>query len=149
MNKDVLVATHKRDWGRESVHFEPIHYLALLERRPGALDHARPLKDWDLPPCYDLLRRRLEMKHGAKGTCQYIKVLRLLENSSINGLAKAITRALELGMLEVDAIQVILQGCNEKPLGVFSLDGRPHLQGVQVQSPDLSVYGILGQRSLA
>ena len=149
MNKDVLVATHKRDWGRESVLFEPIHYLALVERRPGALDHARPLKDWDLPPCYDLLRRRLEMKHGAKGTCQYIKVLRLLENSSINGLAKAITRALELGMLEVDAIQVILQGCNEKPLGVFSLDGRPHLQGVQVQSPDLSVYGILGQRSLA
>ena len=39
------IATHRRLWGREDVSFEPLHYLALLERKPGALDHARPLEN--------------------------------------------------------------------------------------------------------
>jgi hypothetical protein len=37
------VARHRRHWAQEQVTFEPLHYLALLERKPGALDHARPL----------------------------------------------------------------------------------------------------------
>ena len=40
------IATHQRLWGQEDVCFEPLHYLALLERKPGALDHARPLENW-------------------------------------------------------------------------------------------------------
>jgi len=149
MNKDVLVATHRRDWRKEQVHFDPVHYLALLERRPGAFDFARPMKDWQLPWCFDLLRRRLEMKEGSNGTRQYIQVLRLLETSTVSVLAKAVTHALELGTLQADAVRVILQGHNEKPVGLFSLAGRPHLQGVQVQSPDLTQYATLGERSLA
>ena len=43
------VAQHGRIWEREQVRFEPLHYLALLERKPGALDHARPLAGWSLP----------------------------------------------------------------------------------------------------
>ncbi len=39
------IAIHPRLWGKEDVHFEPVHYLRLLERKPGALDHARPLSD--------------------------------------------------------------------------------------------------------
>ena len=29
--------------------FDPIHYLALLERKPGGFDFARPLEEWELP----------------------------------------------------------------------------------------------------
>ena len=36
------VAEHRRIWERERVRFDPVHYLALLERNPGALDFARP-----------------------------------------------------------------------------------------------------------
>src|SRR5208282_38125 len=54
------VARHRRIWEREQVSFEPLHYLALLERKPGALDHARPLAGWELPECFATLRRRLE-----------------------------------------------------------------------------------------
>lgn len=42
------IATHRRLWGQEDVSFEPLHYLALLERKPGALDHALPLGNWKL-----------------------------------------------------------------------------------------------------
>ena len=27
----------RRDWKKEQVHSDPVHYLALLERKPGAL----------------------------------------------------------------------------------------------------------------
>jgi Mu transposase, C-terminal domain len=60
MRKDALIAEHPRDWGREQVRYDPVHYLALLERRPGAFDVARPLDRWDIPPCFGILRRKLE-----------------------------------------------------------------------------------------
>ena len=37
---DERVARHDRLWTKEGVSFDPVHYLALLERKPGALDHA-------------------------------------------------------------------------------------------------------------
>ena len=39
---DRVVAEHRRCWGRERVIYDPVHYLALLERKPGALDFAGP-----------------------------------------------------------------------------------------------------------
>ena len=41
--RGVVVAEHARCWAKAQVTFEPLHYLALLERKPGALDHAKPL----------------------------------------------------------------------------------------------------------
>ncbi len=55
-----VVAAHPRHWGKEEIFFDPRHYLALLERKPGAFDHARPLEGWELPECLLTLRRRLE-----------------------------------------------------------------------------------------
>ena len=76
---------HRRRWGREGVSFDPVHYLALLERKPGAFDFARPLEGWELPECFGVLRRRLEAECGGPGTRQFIQVLRLLERASLGG----------------------------------------------------------------
>jgi hypothetical protein len=59
-----LVATHRRHWGKEHTTYDPRHYLALLERKPGALDLVRPLEHLELPSCFALLRRRLEADLG-------------------------------------------------------------------------------------
>lgn len=138
-----LVAKHRRHWGKEHTQYDPVHYLALLERKPGALDFARPLDGWDLPKCFDLLRRRLEGQLDHKGTREYIKVLRLLEKSSINELAEAIQRTIAIGAISYDAVRVILQNRQEQPVGLFCLDGYPHLKLVDVESPDLSAYHAL------
>ena len=53
------IAEHRRLWGREGVSFDPVHYLALLERKPGALDHARPLAGGQLPDCFATLGARI------------------------------------------------------------------------------------------
>jgi hypothetical protein len=49
-----------------------VHYLALLERKPGGFDHARPLEGWDLPVAFGILRRRLEAELGGLGSYEMI-----------------------------------------------------------------------------
>jgi transposase len=88
--EDQLVAKHARSWERERMFFEPIHYLALLERKPGGFDYARPLENWNLPDCFALLRRRLEADDPRHGTRSFIRVLRLLEKFSLAQLAAAV-----------------------------------------------------------
>ena len=138
-----LVAQHRRHWGKEHTEYDPVHYLALLERKPGALDFARPLDGWNLPGCFDLLRRRLEAQLVHKGTREYIKVLRLLEKASIHELAEAVRQTLAIGAISYDAVRVILQSRQERPVGLFCLDGRPHLKLVQVEAPNLGAYRAL------
>ena len=130
-------------WDRERVAYEPVHYLALLERKPGALDFAAPLEGWELPVCFGVLRRRLEAEFGGPGTRRFIKVLRLLEWASLRDLTRAVERALELGMADADAVRLILEHRREEPVGLFCLDGRPHLKLVGVPAPDLSAYACL------
>src|SRR5512142_328390 len=137
---DRVVATHRRCWGREGVFYDPVHYLALLERKPGALDFAAPLVGWELPVCFGVLRRRLEAEFGGPGTRQFIKVLRLLEQASLVELTRAVGRALELGTADADAVRLVLEHGRERPAGLFSLDGRPHLKLVGVPAPDLTAY---------
>lgn len=137
---DEVVATHVRCWDRQKVTFDPIHYLALLERKPGALDVARPLENWSLPGCFAILRRRLENELDGQGTREFIRVLRLLESTSVAQLSGAVDYALSIGTLNCDAIRLILEHRREEPVRLFSLDGRPHLAAVQVQSPDLHAY---------
>jgi transposase len=137
---DRVVATHRRRWGREQVTYDPVHYLALLERKPGAFDFAAPLADWELPVCFGVLRRRLESEFGGPGTRRFIKVLRLLEHASLRELTRAVEAALELGTADADAVRLILEHRRERPAGLFCLDGRPHLKLVRVPAPDLDAY---------
>ena len=40
------IANHARSYEREDFVFDPLHYLALLEHKVGALDQAAPLVGW-------------------------------------------------------------------------------------------------------
>jgi transposase len=137
---DRVAAVHARCWDRERVFYDPVHYLAVLERKPGALDFAAPLQGWELPVGFGILRRRLEAEFDGAGTRQFIKVLRLLEWTSLGELTRAVERALELGTADADAVRLILEHHREQPVGLFCLDGRPHLKAVAVPRPDLAAY---------
>jgi len=140
-----LVATHKRCWKKHQTFYEPVHYLKVLERKPGAFDFARPMEGWALPPCFDLLRRRLESDMENKGTREYIKALRLLETATITQLANAIEQAISIGATSVDAIKLILEHRRQEPIALFCLDGHPHLKSVRVPCADLAGYGELSE----
>ncbi len=133
------VASHRRVWEKEQVCFDPLHYLALLEKKPGALDHARPLEDWKLPECFRVLRDRLEADHGSEGVKEYIGVLRLLEKQSMARLKRAVMRALDLGCARKALIEQYLYGENRAAI-VFELNGREHLKVVNVSCTDPGDY---------
>jgi transposase len=146
IHEDRLVARHVRCWERERTFFEPIHYLALLERKPGGIDYARPLENWRLPDCFPLLRRRLEAADTRHGTRSYIRVLRLLEKFSLEQLAAAIEYALDIDVIDADSIRTIVEHRSEPPVELFPLDGRPHLAHVRVETTDVSSYqALLGE----
>ena len=134
------VARHARIWEAEQVCFEPLHYLALLETKPGALDHARPLAGWILPECFLLLRRRLEAERDGNGTREYIKVLRLLEQHPLPKLRAAVEQALAVGAITRDAVAQFLYPREDWRATLFSLDGHPHLRHVRVAAPNLASY---------
>ena len=146
---DQLVARHPRHWGREKPIFDPVHYLALLERKPGGFDHAKPLENWDLPVAFGILRRRLEAELGGHGTREFIKVLRLLERHSLPALKQAVQNGLGIDATSADAIRIILEYQQEEPVALFSLDGRPHLKLVRVAQTDVAVYqSLLGKGAM-
>jgi len=136
--KDQVLAEHDRLWEKEKIVFEPLHYLELLERKPGALDQAKPLAEWRLPECFHQLRSRLEAEEQRWGTREFIRVLRLLEKYSMVRVEKAVKAALKLQHCHRDVVAQYLY--EEEPVTAFSLEGREHLKGVYVAAPDLTRY---------
>jgi hypothetical protein len=59
-----IIADHPRSYDSGDFVADPLHYLALIEQKPGALDQARALQGWDLPACFADMRRLIP-PHGA------------------------------------------------------------------------------------
>jgi transposase len=136
------VARHARCWEREKQVFDPIHYLSLLDRKPGSLDHARPFAGWNLPEDFAVLRRRLEAQRE-DGTREYIRVLLLLRDYPLERVAIAVHHALRWTAPTADAIKQLLIPAERPEQKTFHLAGREHLAGVKVAAPDLGAYGRL------
>jgi transposase len=141
-HKGDQVAEHRRSWGKEGVFFNWIHYLPLLERKPGSLDHALPLANLNLPECFELLHRRLKLEadQPGEGTREYIRVLRLIEDHGLPGLTLAIQKALRIRAHSRDAVAQFLIPQLSWRHTSFRLDGREHLRLVKVAGPQISAY---------
>ena len=101
-----IVAKHVRSYERETVVFDPLHYLALLEQKTRALDQAAPLVGWQLPECFAELRRLLEARLKKHGSREYVQVLRLMENFAVEEVTYAVEQALRLGTISFDAVAI-------------------------------------------
>ena len=118
------IARHRRSDERAVLIFEPRHYWALLERKPGALDHAAPLAGWPLPDEFLRLRRLLEARLGKPGTREYVQVLRRLEDFPLDHVRGAIRDAVRLGAIGFDGGDRVR--CRQSTsCGVASTTGRP------------------------
>jgi len=145
VHKHCVVAEHRRSWGKEGVFFNYLHYLPLLERKPGAIDHARPMAELNLPGCFDVLRRRLENEQQKEGdgTREFIRVLRLLEDYPMSRLEGAVEKGLAMRVHSRDAIVQFLSPRPCLQRSTFLLDGQKHFRRVQVDGPNLSAYRAL------
>ncbi|MFM7130203.1 MAG: IS21 family transposase [bacterium] len=99
-----VVATHKRSMDQQMV-LDPIHFLATLARKPGAMDHAPVFRDWDLPACFALLRTELERIHGpVPGSRRIARVLQLLIEHPLARVKQAIESCLNEGQANAELV---------------------------------------------
>jgi transposase len=139
---DELIARHSRCWEREKQLFDPMHYLSLLDRKGGSLDHGRPFAGWNLGEDFAALRRRLEGRRE-DGTREYIRVLLLLRDYPLDRVAIAVRHALRWTAPTADAIKQLLIPSEQPELKTFHLAGREHLAGVKVATTNLRSYSRL------
>jgi hypothetical protein len=112
----IEIARHVRSYADGDMVFDPRHYLALLERKPGALDQAAPLQGWALPPSFAEIRRLLEARSGREGKREFIQILRLTEIAAAEVVGIVIIDAIRRGVVGFDAVKQLL---------VARLEGRP------------------------
>jgi transposase len=132
-----VVARHTRSYGRDQQVLDPLHYLATLERRPAALDHAPVLRDWQLPESFTRLRQALETRHGpSAGGRQYARVLQLLADHPQERVQQAVDTCLRRDEWHAERIGAetrrlldVAGATPVTPLGQF-----------QVPQPDLGRY---------
>jgi len=142
------VAEHPRCYAKGQEISDPLHYLDLLEQRPGAFEHAQPIRRWRgaWPPGYEqylaALRGRLD---EATAVRRFVQVLRLHGEFPADRVAQAVQQALTLECFHPDGVRHLLLAQAEPVVMPAPLDlsQRPELAQRPVGAPDLARYNQL------
>ena len=137
------IGRHRRSYEKAALVFDPLHYLALIEQKPGALDQAAPLRVWDLPEQFAHLRRLLEARMGRKGKREYIQVLRLMELFAQPIVAAAIADAIKLGAISFDAVKQLTLAKVERRAPQLDMAAYPYLPKPIVATTRAADYSVL------
>ena len=137
------IARHSRSYGQGVFVFDPLHYLALIETKPNALDQAAPLQGWDLPEAFQHLRHLLEARMGNRGKREFIQVLRLMEAAPKEIVASAVTDAIQLGAIGFDAVKQMVLARIERRPARLDLAAYPYLPQTSVKTTSATDYAVL------
>ena len=137
------IARHRRCYGEGAFIADPLHYLALIETKPGALDQAAALQGWNLPEVFQHLRNLLEARMGNRGKREFIQVLRLLEALPLDIVTAAVTQAIQIGVPGFDAIKLIALARIERRPARLDLAVYPHLPRTAVNTTLAADYAVL------
>ncbi len=139
------IADHPRCYGRKQDVFDPLHYLPLLQQRPGAFKHAKPIRRWreQWPPVYEQLLARLQSQWSeGQGIRQFIQVLNLHREHPPELIQQAISQALTYKCAHADGVKLSLRHLlePEPSLPTLDLSHHPRLAAIGQQALDLSCY---------
>jgi transposase len=142
---DQVIATHLRCLRPGTMVLDPLHYLATLARKPGALDAAPVYRDWKLPSCFSQFRAALEEHHGAlAGARRFVRVLQLLADHPLARVRQALEACQRAQLVSAEAViqrTRTLAACElqarRSPPWTTQLTTLPQ---VQVPLPDLSRF---------
>src|SRR6266567_671588 len=144
-DKTDLIARHPRSYEKEQDIFDPLHYLPLLEQRPGAFDYVKPLRRWkkDWPLSYHRMLSHLKAKWPeGRGIQEFVRILHLHKDYPAELIAQAVEQALSYGCVHLDGVLHCLRQLTElkEPFKSLDLSDRPDLEKVGNQPVDLSRY---------
>jgi hypothetical protein len=140
-----VLARHPRCYGQGEQILDPLHYLAVLGRKPAALDHANVFRHWDLPAVFGELRQALEKQHGGhSGARHFIRVLQLLARHPLEHVQRAVEMSRTSSGFDVAAIlrrtPCAKESSREAPQGVPESPVSVVTDAVQVPAPNLRLF---------
>jgi hypothetical protein len=148
LDQERLIASHARCYGRGQDCLDPCHYLPLLEQRPGAFEHAKPVREWreTWPDIYEKLLARLQAEWPeGRGVREFIQVLNLHRHYPSALIEQAVTQAVTFGCLHADGVLLCLNQLlrPEAASVVLDLHDQPRLTRAGRQPIDLQPYEAL------
>jgi transposase len=140
-----VVARHPRCYGQGEQILDALHYLAVLGRKPAALDHANVFRHWGLPAIFGELRQALEQQHGGpSGSRQFIRVLQLLALHPVDRVERAVEMSRTSNGFDVAAILRRTPYAKEPspaaPAGIPESPESVVIGAVQVPMPNLRQF---------
>jgi transposase len=140
-----VIASHPRCYERKQDVLDPLHYLPLLEQRPGAFDHAKPIRRWraQWPPVYEQLLTELRAQWpDGRGVREFVRILKLHRDYPAELVARAVEQALAYGCAHADGVQLCLRQLTHPDTLIRPMDLArwPQLADVGSQTPDLACY---------
>jgi len=108
----VVVGSHRRHLGRDKVVYDPWHYLAVLEKKPGALRNGAPFKQWALPEAMVEVRRILGDRPG--GDRQFVSILSVVSRYGLEPVAATCAQVIDDQTVSSDVILSILSRANDQ-----------------------------------
>jgi transposase len=147
-----VIARHERCYGRQQDVLEPLHYLPLLVERPGAFEHAIPMRQWraQWPPIYETLLSRLQQQWPeGRGVREFLTILQLHQSHAAQQVEQAIHQALAHHCAHAAGVQLCLtQAQASTPVApILDLHSHPQLLGIGEQAVNLAQYDLLVRRS--
>ena len=139
-----VIARHPRSYEREDMIFNPLHYLALLEQKPNALDQAAPLVGWKAAG--EGFRRTSAgwMEARLPGKKEQTRVRTspcgCWKHSRCAEVERAIDDALRMGTISFDAVKHLLLCRIERRPPRLDLENYPHLPMAQVATTAAADY---------
>jgi hypothetical protein len=135
------VAVHSRSYGQGQFVLEPLHYLKLLERKPGSLDNARPFKQAHWGEELGSMRKELEYRQGGgAGTKQFIEILQLALEHPMESLKRAVGTCVNRRAYSVAAVINVLRNEPQRQTARLDLSHRHELSSVGDGIRSLSIY---------
>ena len=143
-----IIASHPRCFAHEQDIIEPLHYLTAMVQRPGAFEHAIPMRRWraEWPPIYETLLAALRQRWPAeRGLREFLSILALHKDHPAEQIVQAIQAALALGAVHLDGVQLCLRQLSTAQGVPVALDLRGHdrLAGIGEQPVNLGQYDTL------
>ena len=105
--------TYARAFGRNKTIFDPLHYIPVLARKPGALRNGAPFKECNLPVPIRRVQRKLERQPG--GDRQMVEILSAMLNDGIDAVEAACAEALSHNVHSAGVVLNILARHREPP----------------------------------
>ena len=109
---DAVVASHERLLHRGRVCYDWQHYIALVQRKPGALRNGAPFADMPAP----LQRLRQGLMRHAGGDRVMAQVLAAVPTAGLEAVLVAVDLVIESGALSAEHVLNVLARLNAAPV---------------------------------